>query len=1474
MKKFKLSLVFVLLIIILNLFLVFGEDYSQGSGSTQNVVDTVSSTNIPKTEPTEYIYDNGQIGSRSAGVYDPDGKTLIARAEDGFKLTNKQGDITFENTLAGTNSEKVEFGDFAKDKPFEVSNVEGFAKITYHPNENTIEVDKASDVYIAGTDLKQISDAKIRADSEGVLDYAEFTSKKGGEYAFNYGGKDYIINAKSGDRIVFDPKNNKITGSSLSGKDMNFNLKENEMDTSGLLLNTNDKTSLKANDFEITLDENGGVKEISLKNGGTYSDIENNLDYSSKNPFSIFYDGKDIKNYEGNAVSVFNNENGLSIEAKGLVNINDLDKNILYQGKTAGVYTEYDYENSYFDVQNGEAYVSNGKHKVDIKNGLIINNDNLEYSGKEASPFSVSYSKDGNNKESLSINYLEKDGKIQTEAIYFKDGKENIVDLGNLAEQETRYAERIKPPTKEDIGQAIFDLNTNDPQYEKKLADLYATRGLISEQELSSYKAGQEVFQVSQSGYDRIGTIESVNGDGSFIIDGKTYTKDQLDKFLVSKLSLGQEVGVDSIKDISYDTATKQILYGFEKGAGLDEKSAIATYFSEDYKTAISYYQEAQKNPQLAEQATLGLAGVYQQIGDTKDAYNQYILLKNENLDEQTKSLVYKGLISNYFQEGKPNLALSTTFMASQENPNDASLAELNKQLTKSYLETINSAINTEDASILQQWKQKVGYDKNWYDVGLDQPIVSWFKEDINFATGFSRDQLSEQQKGILVTENLLDRGYSLNEIKSMSNNQISQALQLDDTSTINSIRTAIQSAFRNPDVLNLANGAKQSFQFETGTGYVDKTFLDKNWAEQILSDTNVKTTAEAVAIGAVSAPIARLATNAIEMSTLGSTTLGRALITPITIDSLKGLSRSLQTQSLIKDLATESGATLGKTRLAEGQVMSLNFDDVASVNNFMNKNVVGSTEQGIRIISKDAKAGQYFLEMNGQQFLTKVAGQDISGIMDSQLLSQAQEPLLLTSGSYATEPVTGVAEDAQTLIKSKVTVSNKAELEQRATEFIKTKGGDAFEKELDKLGWHYSDSKMASNHLSFEESMYAIENSIAVPETKYVFHGTSDTFLQSLKQNGLDNRIGPLSNDGVMSTDLATTYTGDIGYAESFADSTVKFSGGKPIIVRYPAEVASPGSLTLSKDFLGNSYTPVEAKYLEYSYDGGETWQPLIQPSASVEDVFTGGRGLLNSATGTEEDIRDFLASELENRKIIPTTTETTGVKINSYGEIITSVDDFDTLLGASKVSGEQYFTRGGEEYLNMQGPHADFKTLQIKPSVISPIVEDYINYLSKNELLNLPKTGTEKLIFVEGESPFAELTKEGILIWSGKPIEIIDANGVKQTLVFIDSRLSNSQKITTAFHELIHARGILNERETQLQTIRGLVKMMDTYPELAGNENLLSGWKYQEESLNILTDVGRDPTVLRDALNYAIKSAGEFDVSPTEIKNIIGGK
>lgn len=143
-----------------------------------------------------------------------------------------------------------------------------------------------------------------------------------------------------------------------------------------------------------------------------------------------------------------------------------------------------------------------------------------------------------------------------------------------------------------------------------------------------------------------------------------------------------------------------------------------------------------------------------------------------------------------------------------------------------------------------------------------------------------------------------------------------------------------------------------------------------------------------------------------------------------------------------------------------------------------------------------------------------------------------------------------------------------------------------------------------------------------------------------------------------------------------------------------------------------------------------------------------------------------------LRKRGINPN-TERRRTVLNKFGEIVEPVNRYDQQFAVSD-DGEQYYMKSRIEYINLQGPNHHFKEIELKPSIISLIVNSYINYLIDKKKVHLPKLENKKLVFKEGNIPFTE--KEGETIaYSGKPIKL--SNG--KIMVLVDSRLSDSQKI-----------------------------------------------------------------------------------------------
>ena len=180
MRNLKYLPILFFFILLCSLALAQTQDYSQTSGSTQNVVNTASAQITPPSE----IYTTKAGESGINRVYDSKGNIIGESSAPGngnFDITDTtNGKITIVDHGAGSNQGDIEFGNFAQDQTIKVSNTERGAEISFAPKQNTLTIDDkhAADVYAGATDLKQITNAEIRITENGSIDYASFVSKK------------------------------------------------------------------------------------------------------------------------------------------------------------------------------------------------------------------------------------------------------------------------------------------------------------------------------------------------------------------------------------------------------------------------------------------------------------------------------------------------------------------------------------------------------------------------------------------------------------------------------------------------------------------------------------------------------------------------------------------------------------------------------------------------------------------------------------------------------------------------------------------------------------------------------------------------------------------------------------------------------------------------------------------------------------------------------------------------------------------------------------------------------------------------------------------------------------------------------------------------------------------------------------------------------------------------------------------------
>jgi len=111
------------------------------------------------------------------------------------------------------------------------------------------------------------------------------------------------------------------------------------------------------------------------------------------------------------------------------------------------------------------------------------------------------------------------------------------------------------------------------------------------------------------------------------------------------------------------------------------------------------------------------------------------------------------------------------------------------------------------------------------------------------------------------------------------------------------------------------------------------------------------------------------------------------------------------------------------------------------------------------------------------------------------------------------------------------------------------------------------------------------------LPIGEYLYHGTDTRALNNIKKTGrLENVLGPEANKGALArVDGKTTATGDISKATTYSLTTSQEYGSEPILLRFD-------NTTNEKINYFSLHDAVDAKRLEYSSDGGKTWQKVVQ--------------------------------------------------------------------------------------------------------------------------------------------------------------------------------------------------------------------------------------------------------------------------------------
>ena len=678
----------------------------------------------------------------------------------------------------------------------------------------TIKVVGEADMSVLGREINNVKNIELRA-ANNEIEYAKFVALEDGTYNFVYNNQEYVFNVKKGGEIVFDPKQKTIFG-----KDAELDI--NEQKISGA-------------DFQIKLSDLGDVNEIRFNSEGKYN--YGNYAISSKESFSVFTDGRNVENFEGNAFSL--NKEGYS--AKGKISVTG---KLNYNGLESETFTEFSEERALFDVKIGDAEINNNKHTIRVEDGrVLLKNENI-LSDADAETFIVKTSKDGENFWSL---LDEENNQLSIHTI--KEGDLTTLNVVPLSSYENSLIARLKTNPSE----AIKDAEA----YLEKLK----TEGSVSQKEIDSVE---------------LAIIEAKNLQSNSITEFGT-SRDRLLEFM-ERENLDPELK-------SYASLSLGELY--EEQAKTNDFYDQAKKPSELFKEAEKFYLQAKTNPELFEDANLKLAQMHINLGQTysdpkefekaDNVYEDLINLGSNSPEDQAK--FYIGKATSKLYEGDIRSALLYSDKSIELNPQSDMAVNFHKQLQFATLDTISKGLNSQSDELYSSLNEKLGIDTQSSDV--KNVFSKTFGDSLRFftdpVTGRAGKLVGEfegkevaienQQAGIIAMKYMLKEGHNLEEIAQLSFDErkkvISRTMGFDaqrDAQVIDNFAYSTLNAQGNPDVaLAMANGnagrAREilsdggydskvigdDFYFKTGQGYVDPGNLRVTFKDNLLDGIDIK---------------------------------------------------------------------------------------------------------------------------------------------------------------------------------------------------------------------------------------------------------------------------------------------------------------------------------------------------------------------------------------------------------------------------------------------------------------------------------------------------------------------------------------------------------------------------------------------------------------------------------------------------------
>ncbi|MBI1970245.1 hypothetical protein HYS47_00710 [Candidatus Woesearchaeota archaeon] len=178
---------------------------------------------------------------------------------------------------------------------------------------------------------------------------------------------------------------------------------------------------------------------------------------------------------------------------------------------------------------------------------------------------------------------------------------------------------------------------------------------------------------------------------------------------------------------------------------------------------ALVLYRELLAKPGLSDDARRGIAVTLHQQKLYDQARDAYLSVIDSSPNKATAAATYIAIAGTYLEaDDNPRFAIAALDQALKADPDNQEAIELKMHIESALLDTISQAISGEDAILMKQWEEKIGLGQEVWNTGIGTSMMALFTdyyENVETSAVLVKEQLSVQQRGVLLIKSLHDKG-------------------------------------------------------------------------------------------------------------------------------------------------------------------------------------------------------------------------------------------------------------------------------------------------------------------------------------------------------------------------------------------------------------------------------------------------------------------------------------------------------------------------------------------------------------------------------------------------------------------------------------------------------------------------------------------------------------------------------------------